>query len=1206
MILGQVAHGVVMSDLIRRLGVQPSAVIGYSLGESTALFAMRAWRERDEMFRRLRQSPLFQSDLVGRCDAARKTWDIEGDEAVDWRVVVINRRAEKVREVVRRVNRAYLLIVNAPDECVVGGQRDAIDAVIVALGCKAVELSGASTVHCPIACEVEDAYRRLHVLATTPPEGVRFYSAAQARSYAVDRESAADSIVAQAISGFDFAATIEQAYADGVRTFVEPGPQASCTRMIGKILRGRPHVARSACVKGEDDVATVLDLVATLFTERVVVDLGPLYGEATCALGHQAPKRAGAAKQIVVSTGGPKPQPKLPAVPAPMRPNDHEAVREPSAAVPVPVAEGTSLAAAAARAGAATVQAHEAFLRFSQTALSSMGEALALEARLLQAGGVPNAPATVTPAPLQPAYNRDMCMEFAIGSAAKVLGPEFTPLDGYAVRVRLPDEPLMLVDRILSVEGAKGSMSSGRVVTEHDVLPDAWYLDGNRAPVCITVEAGQADLFLCSYLGIDLAVQGTRAYRLLDATVTFHRGLPQPGEVVRYDIHIDRFVRQDETYLFFFRFEGTVDGRPVLTMRDGCAGFFTEHEITDSGGIVLTAEELAPQPSRRAGDWQDLVPMVPQSLGEAQLAALRRGDLAGCFGPLFDGLGLHDPVRIPDGRMHLIDRVVELDPTGGRFGLGLTRAEADIRGDDWFLTCHFVDDMVMPGTLMYECCVHTLRVLLLRMGWVAEQADVCYEPLLGVASKLRCRGPVTPATKVVTYEVQLKEIGYNPEPYVIADALMYADGDRIVQFTDMSLKMTGVTREQIEAIWRNGAENPKRVAPVGTEPVAADAAPALFDNDCILAFAVGKPSEAFGELYRPFDADRRIARLPGPPYKFLDRVTDIHAEAWQLAPGGWIEAQYDVPPDEWYFRANRQQSMAFAVLLEIALQPCGWLAAYLGSALRNREDLSFRNLGGTATLHEEVFSDAGTLTTRVRITKVSEAGGMIVQSFDMQIWRAGRIVYDGTTQFGFFSADALAQQVGVRDARDRAYTPTDAETQRGRRFALETLAPLMPDDTNTAESTVAAALPARAFRMIDEIELLVPDGGPHGLGFIRGVKEVDPDEWFFAAHFYQDPVCPGSLGLESFLQLLKVVALDRWGEQLQHTHRFEPIVVGREHTWVYRGQIIPRNRRVEVEAVVTGIEDAPLPTVTGSGFLKVDGIPIYEMTDFGVRLVPTE
>ena len=66
----------------------------------------------------------------------------------------------------------------------------------------------------------------------------------------------------------------------------------------------------------------------------------------------------------------------------------------------------------------------------------------------------------------------------------------------------------------------------------------------------------------------------------------------------------------------------------------------------------------------------------------------------------------------------------------------------------------------MPGTLMYECCLHTLRVYLLRMGWVGEEGEVVYEPVPEEASQLKCRGQVTAATGKVQYEVTLKEVGY--------------------------------------------------------------------------------------------------------------------------------------------------------------------------------------------------------------------------------------------------------------------------------------------------------------------------------------------------------------------------------------------------------------------------------------------------------------
>lgn len=784
-------------------------------------------------------------------------------------------------------------------------------------------------------------------------------------------------------------------------------------------------------------------------------------------------------------------------------------------------------------------------------------------------------------------------MEFAVGSLAKVLGPEFAVVDSYDVRVRLPDEPLMLVDRIMSVEGEKASMGSGRVVTEHDVHPDAWYLDGGRVPVCISIEAGQADLFLCSYLGIDLAVKGKRSYRLLDAVATFHEGLPRPGDVIRYEITIHRFVRQGQTYLFFFEFDGYIGARHVITMRNGCAGFFTAREVKDSGGIILKKEDMAMRRGQVVG-WQPLVSVCRESYTDEQIEALRRGDLHACFGDLFAGVRLSESLSLPGGRMALIHRVLSLDPEGGRYGLGNIRAEADIHPDDWFLTCHFVDDMVMPGTLMYQCCEHALRVLLLRMGWVSDREDVCFEPVPGRGAILKCRGPVTAETKHVIYEVEIAEIGYNPEPYVIADAFMFADGERIVMFEQMSLKITGLTQNELESCWA------ARRIPFHT---LSEDKPTLITRDQLLAYAVGYPSEAFGEPYKIFDRDRIIARLPGPPYFFMDRVTSIDHEQWAVKPGGWIEAEYTIVPDDWYFRANRQPSMPFAVLLEIALQPCGWLAAYAGSALRSEKDLKFRNLGGTAVQHVDLLNEKKTLTMRARMTKVSESGGMIVQHFDIQVLcdDDNRMVYEGTTYFGFFAKEALARQVGVPRAGERAHEPSPEQRIAAAAHEFEPEAPLTPDDEHQGPAP-SLAMPAKALRMIDAVTAWIPDGGSRGLGFVRGTKTVDPDEWFFKAHFYQDPVCPGSLGLESFLQLMKFACRQRWPE-LTETHRFE-FLSENEHEWIYRGQVIPANKLVTVDADIIRTEESPYPTIHADGFLKVDGIFIYEMKNFALRLVP--
>ncbi|GAB6094907.1 hypothetical protein JCM14469_11590 [Desulfatiferula olefinivorans] len=375
----------------------------------------------------------------------------------------------------------------------------------------------------------------------------------------------------------------------------------------------------------------------------------------------------------------------------------------------------------------------------------------------------------------------------------------------------------------------------------------------------------------------------------------------------------------------------------------------------------------------------------------------------------------------------------------------------------------------------------------------------------------------------------------------------------------------------------------------------------LFDREKLLAYAIGKPSEAFGKPYEVFDRDRIIARLPGPPYFFMDRVTAIDHPAWELKSGGWIEAAYTVPENEWYFRANRSDAMPFCVLLEIALQPCGFLAAYAGSALHSDKQLKFRNLGGKAVLFREVTRKTGTLTMRTRLTKVSEAAGMIIEDFDIKILNNGELIYDGTTNFGFFTNETMEQQVGIRNPEKIMFTPDAEAMKNARSITFPAEAPLTPDDTGETPCA-AAAMPSKALLMIDGIDCYIEDGGPFGLGYVRGYKNVDPDEWFFKAHFYQDPVCPGSLGIESFIQLIKFAALEKFGD-LAETHRFE-FITGSDNEWLYRGQVIPRNKKVEVTALITSVTDGEAPEIIADGYLCVDGLLIYQMKQFGIRLTP--
>ena len=470
-IFGQVTLGSLLSDVVQRFGVRVDAVIGNSLGESAGLFALRAWADRDAMLHAMNHSSLFVSDLTGDCETARKAWRLPPDDAVDWVTGIVDRGPGAVRNACIGSRRVYLLIINTPRECVLGGERGEVHKVVERLGCNFLALPETATVHCPVVRVVAEAYRELHRLPATPPAGVRFYSTALARSFDVNSDSAAEAILAQALDTVDFPAVIESAYRDGVRLFVEMGPGASCTRMIDAILGDRPHRARSASVAGADGVSLVLRLLAQLSAERVPLDLSPLYGSETALrVAHSPVERrllsvpVGGPPFVVPatvpmpqkmaltpsfpssawertsgsSTSRPTPEPAAKQSFAPVRSQAELGNEEPVARSPLASSAGAELApfiAQTVTARQSATEAHAAYLRLSATLQRGLMDNLQFQARLADSiltSGVASAPREesleMLTRPRSPvALDRAQCLEFAIGSIARVLGPDSPP-----------------------------------------------------------------------------------------------------------------------------------------------------------------------------------------------------------------------------------------------------------------------------------------------------------------------------------------------------------------------------------------------------------------------------------------------------------------------------------------------------------------------------------------------------------------------------------------------------------------------------------------------------------------------------------------------------------------------------------------------------------------------------------------------------------
>jgi len=185
----------------------------------------------------------------------------------------------------------------------------------------------------------------------------------------------------------------------------------------------------------------------------------------------------------------------------------------------------------------------------------------------------------------------------------------------------------------------------------------------------------------------------------------------------------------------------------------------------------------------------------------------------------------------------------------------------------------------------------------------------------------------------------------------------------------------------------------------------------------------------------------------------------------------------------------------------------------VGSVTEFDEDLLFRNLDGTGTVIDDPTRTAGSLITRVKLKTVSSAGGMVIEGFDVECSLGGRTVFTMDTVFGFFPLDAFENQVGLavtEHHREQIDLPADGMVDLAKR----------PERFCGRELRLADPM----LLMLDRAVHL--EGAGQGFGIVRGEKDVSVSEWFFKAHFFQDPVQPGSLGIEALLQLLQFFMLD--------------------------------------------------------------------------------
>lgn len=756
------------------------------------------------------------------------------------------------------------------------------------------------------------------------------------------------------------------------------------------------------------------------------------------------------------------------------------------------------------------------------------------------------APVAVSAAP-KPLFDRQALEIHASGRISEIFGPLFAPQDGYALQVRMPEPPLLLADRVMSITGPAGKIGRGAIVTETDVRADAWYMHCGRMPFGLMLEAGQADLMLISWQGVDLEMKGERAYRLLGCDLTLHGGLPGPGDTLHFDIHIDGHARHGDIRLFFFHYDLLVNGEVRAEIRNAQAGFFTARELAESGGILWTPDHTA----AKAGACLDPAPCPSQrrTFDTDAVRAFAEGRAHDCFGPGFEAAATHQRTpAIQSGRMQLIRSVPEFEPQGGPWGRGYLRAVLPISPDDWYFACHFKGDPCMPGTLMLEGCLQALAFHMAGLGFTLGRDGWRFEPVPSDdALHLSCRGQVSPTARELVYELFVDEVVAEPYPMVFAHVLCSVDGLRTLHCHRLGLRL--VPDWPVTSL-------PRPVDPPGT-----------FGPSAALEWAKGQPSRAFGPLFARFDDGSPFPRIPAPPFLFLDRCRSVSVPAGTARDGAEAVMEYTVPAEAWYSGADA--ALPFSMAVEFALQTCGYLQCHMGGPLRSANTLHFRIVDVTAT----VLTDGAAVPLRPGDTiaaTVTVHG--IVNSGPTQICTMTAVV-GGLVRLavtcGLFPSASLQQQQGITPRRPASALP----------------------------SPPAASLPAvpALRRVLHRISGFDAFGGAAGLGHLVAERDIEPGDWVFRAHFFQDPVQPASFSIEAMMQAaVALLAL------LRPEAEAEPYPVpGASAAMRFRGQILPRHRRMTVAVEVAALtrDEAELEAWVG-----IDDQTIHHCRGLRLRL----
>lgn len=353
----------------------------------------------------------------------------------------------------------------------------------------------------------------------------------------------------------------------------------------------------------------------------------------------------------------------------------------------------------------------------------------------------------------------------ARGDQAIAMGPEFGEYTGVRA-TRLPTGGLLLVDRVLEFDGARGKLDGATYRTEYDSPADSWYY-GDTAnesmPHFVYMETSlQAALLMGYYAGPTLTQPGvTLSLRNLGGTATVLRRVDLRDKTIEQTSRLLSTTILPGSSLQNFDYTLSVDGEPFYT-GETMFGYFSDEALANQTGLDA---------GRSVPTWLDEHPQATRTID----VATRRAD--------------PNAALCARRTLALIDRIDVVDD-GGKYSAGYLHSLREINPSDWYFARHFHLDPVIPGSLGVESVIHAIQEWMLDAGYADTIADPVFRIPSDIAFSWRYRGQFLPTDATVRLEAHIKEIrrGANGVT-VIVDGSLWKPGLRIYELIDLAVEL---------------------------------------------------------------------------------------------------------------------------------------------------------------------------------------------------------------------------------------------------------------------------------------------------------------------------------------------------------------------------------------------------------------------------------